>query len=103
MFSVDKEIEDCVKSELSMNTIWSIICFNDSIFLSLFNPMFPFYVPENIRKGTGFLLFSRGIEKEDCLKLVNNHCDATVINKQNQNILYQCDVCLTLFHVHDNL
>ena len=66
-------------------------------------PCFLFFVPENIRKATGFLLFSRGIEKEDCLKLVNNHCDATVINKQNQNILYQCDVCLTLFHGHDNL
>ena len=44
--------------------------------------MFPFYTPENIRKPESFLMFSRGIEKEDCLKLVNNHRDATVINTQ---------------------
>ena len=47
--------------------------------------MLSFYTPENIRKPTGFLMFSKGIEKEDCLKLVNNHWDSTVVNKKNQN------------------
>ena len=30
-------------------------------------------------------MFSKGIEKEDCLKLVNNHWDSTAVNKKNQN------------------
>ena len=47
--------------------------------------MLSFYTPESIRKPTGFLMFSKGIEKEDCLKLVNNHWDSTVVNKKNQN------------------
>ena len=62
------------------------------------NPFYPvvcFYIPESIRKPTGFL-FSRGIEKEHCLKLGNNHWDATVINKTKSKLLYQCDFCLSL-------
>ena len=70
--------------------------------LKHFNPMSPFYTPGSIRKPTGFL-FSRGIEKEHCLKLVNNHCDATVINKTKLKLLYQFDFFFSLiFHVHNN-
>ena len=56
--------------------------------------MLPFYISENIRKPTGFLMCSRGIEKGDCLKLVINHWDANVINKQNQNL------CISVISVH---
>ena len=61
-----------------------------------FYPVFSFYTPESIRKPTGFL-FSRGIEKEHCLKLGNNHWDAAVINKTKSKLLYQCDFCYFMF------
>ena len=48
-------------------------------------------------------MFSKGIEKEDCLKLVNNHWDSTVVNKKKSKLLCQCDFCLSLmFHIHHN-
>ena len=58
-----------------------------------FYPVFSFYTPESIRKPTGFL-FSRGIEKEHSLKLGNNHWDAAVIKKQNQNF------CISVISVY---
>ena len=107
MFSVGKEMSYCAnRDSVRKLFIAKFASMTVTKFLiakvNPFYPVFSFYTPESIRKPTGFS-FSRGIEKEHCLKLGNNHWDATVINKTKSKLLYQCDFCLSLiFYVHNN-